>query len=111
MNIIDKIDKHLTEAKKPKVVFGSDKEFNYAVKVDDVNGEFFKQPFGRQLDDMKKIKQFMKTSKSYHVDAKGKATLASVKKWISTFKPEQVFAKWQKDSSYNKSDNVQVYYM
>ena len=111
MTIIDKIDRVLTEKKASKVVFGNDGKFNYAVRVDGVNGEFFKQPFGRQLDDMKKIKEFMGSAKRTHVDCKGVATLASVKKFVKTFKPEQLFAKWTKDSRDYKTDSVEMFYI
>lgn len=86
-------------------------KFSYAYKLDDVEAGFHKAPFGRQLDDWKKIKAFKENAKSTHVGAKRKATLAAVKAWVKEFKPSQFFAKWQADSSMWKDDSVEIWYV
>lgn len=83
---------------------------NIIVKIKGVDKEFYKAPFGRQLDDLKKVKAFIETAKSYYVGAKGKGTLAAVKQWIKATNPSEYYAKWRKDSSNYKDDSVQVYY-
>lgn len=88
---------------------GSDK-FNYLIKIDDVDPKFYEKPFGRQLEDMQKIKEFLKNAKKYTVGAKGKSTLAAVKKEIKERNPTQYYAKWRADSSNYKDDSVDLYY-
>lgn len=90
--------------------FGADSKFSYAVEVSGVAKDFFKQPFGRQIDDMKKLKEFMSSAKKTHVGAKGKSTMAAVKAWVKEAKPSQYYAKWQSDSANYKDDSVEVYY-
>lgn len=104
-----KFREYITEATKPS--FGTDSEFAYAVKIDGLDtNEFYKQSFGRALSDMKKAREFTQTAKTDHVNAKGKATLAAVKAWVSANKPKEFYAKWQKDSSHYKDDSVEIYY-
>lgn len=83
---------------------------NIIVKIKGVDKEFYKAPFGRQIDDLKKVKAFIETAKTYYVDAKRKGTLAAVKQWLKEKKPSEYYAKWKKDSSNYKDDSVQVYY-
>jgi hypothetical protein len=100
----------LNEAKKRKPAFGNSEGFNYAVNIEGIENEFFKYAFGRQLDDLKKVKEWMKSAKKYNVDAKGKPTLSSVKSWIKMTKPSEFYAKWKKDSSNYKDDSVEIFY-
>jgi len=93
-----------------KICSGSDSKFNYIYCLEGVTPDFWQQPFGRQLSDLKLIKDFTKAAKVDHIDAKGKSTLKSVKEWVAANKPEQYFAKWQKDSSNYKDDSVEIYY-
>jgi hypothetical protein len=83
---------------------------NIIVKIKGVDKEFYKAPFGRQLEDLKKVKAFIETAKSYYVGAKGRGTLAAVKQWIKETSPSEYYAKWKKDSSNYKDDSVQVFY-
>jgi hypothetical protein len=96
--------------KKDKPAFGSSDGFSYAVSLNGVDNEFFKQPFGRQLDAMKKVKEFTANAKKGYVGAKGKSTLASVKEWVKLNQPTQFYAKWKSDSSSYKDDSVEIHY-
>jgi hypothetical protein len=100
----------LLEAKKDKPAFGSSGGFSYAVNVDGIDNEFLNQPFGRQLDSMKKVKEFMGKAKKGYAGAKGKSTLAAVKDWVKLNQPTQFYAKWKSDSSSYKDDSVEIYY-
>ncbi len=97
--------------KKDKPAFGSSGGFSYAVNVDGIDNEFLNQPFGRQLDSMKKVKEFMGKAKKGYAGAKGKSTLAAVKDWVKLNQPTQFYAKWKSDSSSYKDDSVEIYYM
>jgi hypothetical protein len=101
---------YMFEAKMPKTVFGSNDGFSYAVNLNGADNEFFKQPFGRQLDTLKKIKEFTAKAKKGSVGAKGKPTLAAVKDWVKMNQPTQFYAKWKMDSTSYKDDSVEIYY-
>lgn len=83
---------------------------SYAIKIEGIDPSFLKRPFGRQLDDFDKIKEWKKSSKSTHVRAKGKATLAAVKRWVKDTRPKEFYAKWTADSSDWKNDSVEIFY-
>jgi len=105
------VEKNFTEAKGRKPAFGSADKFNFAVQVNGLDSnDFFKQPFGRTLGDMKKVQKFKETAKVASVGAKGKATKAAVRAWVKENKPTQFFAKWQKDSTNWKDDSVEIHY-
>jgi hypothetical protein len=105
------IDKYLGEAKGKKPSFGNNDGNSYAVKVDSLDSnEFYKQPFGRRIDDMKKVKEFMSSAKKGYVGSKGKPTMASVKKWVKEMKPSEFYAMWKQDSSSYKDDSVEIFY-
>lgn len=99
--------------KKTKPVFGSHDGFSYAVNVKGLSGnDFFKCPFGRQIDDMKKIQAFIKdpATKENHVGAKHKSTMPCVKKWVKLYEATEFYARWPEDSKWYKDDSVQIYY-
>ncbi len=83
---------------------------NYIFQVDGVNPSFVSRCLGQQLDDLRKIGEFKATARKYHVYAKGKATLAAVKKWVREFKPKQFYACWGVDSPNYKDDSVEVFF-
>ena len=83
----------------------------FAVRVDGVPSDFFRQPFGRQLEARAKLKAFVGSAKSFHVGAKGKATLGAVRRWVKEAKPSQFYARWTADSGSWKDDSVQVFYV
>lgn len=62
------------------------------------------------LDVARAAQAFQKTAKSTHVGAKGKSTMAAVKKWVSERKPAQFYARWKADSPSYKDDSVQVWF-
>lgn len=63
MDITEKIDKYLNEAKQAKGSFASSEGFNYAVKINGVPDDYPKMPFGRKIDYRKQVKDFMDTAK------------------------------------------------
>jgi hypothetical protein len=105
-----KLKNYLLEETKTKAIFGSDKDFSYAIKIDGIPSDFITMPFGRKTEYNKVIKEFQDKAKTNYVDAKGKGTLPSVKKWVKEEKPNQFFAKWKKDSSSYKDDSVKIWY-
>ena len=95
---------------KAKPVFGSNDGNNYAVNVDGVDNGFFKQSFGRQIDDIRRINAWKDTAKKGHVDAKGKPTKTAVRRWVNEVKPREFYAQWKSDSASWKDDSVEIYY-
>jgi len=109
MKLTEKLN-NVLEAKKPKSFVGDSDGFSWAVQLEGVDNEFPKMPFGRRMDDEKKAIEFSKSAKKGYVGAKGKSTLASVKKWIKEKSPSQFYAKWKSDSSMYKDDSVEIFY-
>lgn len=106
---MDKISNYLKKADKPS--FGSDREFNYAVNVKGLESNgFYTKSFGHQISDLRKIQEFQNAAKKGYVDAKGKATLTSVKNWVKENHPQEFYARWKKDSSHYKDDSVEIHY-
>ena len=97
-------------AKSPAGKFGHNDGFTWAVRVDGIDNEFFKQAFGRRLDDQKKAKAFAETAKKHWVGAKGRSTLAAVKAWVREEKPKQFYAMWKSDGPMWKDDSICVAY-
>jgi hypothetical protein len=76
-----------------------------AVKIPGVNPLFHKEPFGRQLDDHAKIKNWKESARRTTLGAKGKAALATVKEWIKDVKPREYYAVWE-----NGDHSVTLYF-
>jgi hypothetical protein len=100
----------LQEARAPKPFIGKSDGFNWAVKIDGVDNQFPTYSFGRRLDDQRKAVEWAKTAKTAYADAKGKATMGAVRKWIKEVRPSEFFAKWEPDSSSYKNDSVEISY-
>ena len=111
MNLIDKyLGEGKVRGRKPS--FGSHDGNNYAVQINGLDSnEFYKQPFGRQLGDLRKVQEWKKTAKSTHIGAKGKGTMPSVKKWVKEMNLSEFYAMWKKDSSSYKDDSVEIFYV
>lgn len=108
-NFIEKVKLKIS-SKKNKPSFGSSGEFNYAVKIDSIeSNDFYERPFGRQLEDLKKVKNFKEESEKKFIGAKGIPTLKAVKEWVKENKPKQFYAQWRKDSRYYKDDVVEIW--
>ena len=61
VNMGDLIEKYLGEAKKRKPSFGNNDGKNYVVQINNLDSnDFYKQPFGRQLSDLKKVQEWNK---------------------------------------------------
>jgi len=94
-----------------KAAIKKHEQFNHAVKIDALQSNFFfEQPFGRRINDMRYIDNWKKEAKKAYVGAKGKATLAAVKRWIRENKPTEFFAHWRADCATWKDDVVEIYY-
>jgi len=103
-----KVAKHLKELKKEqndhlsegvKAGISTIGGFNVAMKID-----------GVRPNDLRKIRDWQKTAKKGYVNAKGKATVASFKKWLKLYQPKEYYAKWRKDSPTWKDDSFEVFY-
>ena len=94
-----------------KACYGTVHGRSYAVLVEGVDGDFFTRPFGRQLDDWRKIEDFKSSAKHGYADSKWKPTMRAVKEWVKDTKPSQFFAVWTADSSFLKEDSVQIFYV
>ena len=92
--------------------FGEADGFYFAVQIDSLErNDFFTQPFGRSIGDMKKAQTWAETAKTGYVDAKGKNTMPAVKKWIKDNKPTEFYARWKKDKLGEYSDDsVEISY-
>jgi len=100
-------------SKSPAARFGKNDGFSWAVRVDGIDNDFFRLPFGRRLEDQRKARKLKDNpaAKTIHVGAKGKSTLAAVKKWAKETKPKQFYASWKSDGPLWKDDSVQVVYV
>lgn len=108
-NFIEKVKLKIA-SKKNKPSFGSSGEFNYAVKIDSLeSNDFYERPFGRQLEDLKKVKNFKEESEKKFIGSKGIPTIKAVKEWIKENNPEQFYAQWRKDTKHYKSDVVEIW--
>lgn len=100
---------NLMEANKPS--FGRVDKFNYAVKIDTLDSnDFYTQILGRQLEDLKKVKDWQKDAKIAYIGAKGKSTMTAVKQWVKDNNPKEFYAHWQADSNFYKDDSVKIAY-
>ena len=94
-----------------KASFGSNDGMSFAVSIDSLsNNDFLTRSFGQQLGDLRIVQEWKKSAKTNHVLAKGKPTMAAVKKWAKENKPSEFYARWKRDSSSYKDDSVEVYY-
>lgn len=95
-----------------KATYDKGRESTIVYKVDGVQPNFHKAPFGRQLDDLRKIQKFINdpNTKDHYIGCKGKANFATVKEWIKEHQPTQFYAKWKTDSTFCKDDSVRIYY-
>jgi hypothetical protein len=93
-----------------KITFGKNEDMNYVVAVAGVASDFFKQPFGRRLDDLRAIETWKQSAKRGYADCKGKPTISGVKAWIKLYWPEEVYACWRADGPMHKHDSVEVFY-
>lgn len=102
----------ISEAKKNRAAFGTNSDGDaYAVNIAELeSNEFLIRSVGQARDDEKKVAVWKKTAKKGYVDAKGKPTLGSVRKWVKANKPSEFYAKWPKDTSSYKDDSVEIYY-
>jgi hypothetical protein len=93
------------------VKYLSDNTYNYAFKIEGI-------PSTATIDQLNNINKyakvvyaFTKEAKVTRADAKGKATVQSVKNWVKLYEPTQFYARWKKDTEFYKDDSVEVYYV
>jgi hypothetical protein len=97
--------------KKRKAIFDNYDKDSFAVKVNALSSnDFFRKPFGHQLDDLRAIVKFKEEAKTGYVGAKHKNTMAAVKKWVKLVKPTEFYARWRQDSTWWKDDSVEIFY-
>lgn len=95
----------------PAGVFSIIGDRSRAVRLDTLSSNrYFQQAWGRQLDDLRKIKEFQQTARHTHIACKGVSTMASVKAWVKRNKPLQFFASWTSDSRWYKDDCVEIWF-
>ena len=93
-----------------KAFYGTKGEQKLACKLDFVScNDFPFQLFGRVLADHQKVREWQTKAKKEYIDSKGKAGMASVKKWIKENNPSQFYILW-KESNFYKDDTLQIYY-
>jgi hypothetical protein len=101
----------LTEVKGAKAFIGKIGKKSYAIKIDALDSNSFPEKnFGQQIGDLKIVKEWKTNAKKDVVGSKGKATLASVKAWVTETKPSEFYASWESDSSTYKDDSVEIWY-
>ena len=94
-----------------KPFIGKASGFSYAIKIDSLDSnDFPTKPFGRQLDDQRKVKDWIKGAKKTFVGAKGKPTIPEVRRFIKSSGFNEFYAKWKSDSSIWKDDSVELFY-
>ena len=93
-----------------KACYGTVHGSSYAVLIDGVDGDFFTRPFGRQLDDWRKIEDFKATAKHGYADSKWKPTMSAVKEWVRLYEPKQFFAVWNSETDFYHDDSVKIFY-
>lgn len=97
--------------KNQKAYIGTHDSFNYVVKVGGIDNTFPSKVFGQAMEDRKALVEWKKNAKFGCVGSKGKATLASVKRWVKENNPSEYYASWRADSSLYKDDCVDIYYV
>lgn len=93
-----------------KVFIGEVGRTLYAIKIEGVDSSFVQQPLGRQLDDLKKIKEWQAGAKKDWISTKprkGQKPMAELKRWMKSVNPSEVYAKW--DLSVD-DDTRQIFY-
>ena len=87
----------------------------YGIQLSCVNAEqFVKSPFGRRLDDWKKIEEWKKSgAKQDWISTRprnNERPMAQLKQWIDEVKPSEFFCVWKIDDQY-QPDSREIWYM
>lgn len=91
--------------------FGNAGKFSYAFEIEGVNPRFIYEPFGRQLDDLKKVKEFQSIAKKGWIRCKHRrSNMAAVREWVKEVKPKQFWVKFPRQSANWKDDSVEIYF-
>ena len=98
------------EEAKSKGFIGKIDGKNYAVLIDGAPQLTSGSNFGDLARLNKVLRTWKEDAKTDHVGAKGKATLAAVKKWVKENNPSEYWATWTPDSSHYKDDVVKIMY-
>jgi len=80
----------------------------YAVKIEGVDPNFLTRPFGRQMEEWQRIREWQKNAKHDWFSAKarkGKNAKAELRRWIKMVNPREFFAKLNPND-----DSHQIFY-
>lgn len=76
---------------------GEEDGYGYAVKIDGIENDFPRLPFGRQLDAHQAVSRFKATARSEWISTKrrkGQRPLTEIKRWVKAVNPSQFYARW-----------------
>jgi len=90
-----------------KSCYGSTGGRSYAFRVEGVDGSFFGQIFGRQIDALRALKAFQDRAK--HV-AYVKGSQKAVREWVRDNNPDQFLAVWTSETDFYKDDSIKIFY-
>lgn len=96
-------------AAKSKPFIGKVGDTHYFINVDGVDSGYVSQPFGRQLDSIKKINEFKKSAKSTHISIKRVPIAKAFKQFKDLYKPVEFFGSTKINDSF-KDDSFQIWY-
>lgn len=111
MNIEKLIEKVLTEDKKPFA--GISDGYVYFVKIDALErNDFSTIPFGRQIEDLKKVNEWKKTAKTAYVSLKNNpnAWKSAVLQEISALHAKEWYARFKQPSKFYSDDSIELFY-
>ncbi len=83
--------------------------FSVVCQFEAFSAERWSQNFNYQIEHRDDFKAFKQKAKLVVIGSKGKATFATVKKWVKENNPKEYFAKWRCDSPLHKDDCVDIY--
>ena len=111
--IANALSKHSSKsveiAAKSKPFIGKVKDMHYFINVDGINNNFVSEPFGRQIDSLKKIEAFKKSAKSTHISIKRTPIAKAFKEFKDLYKPIEFFGATKINDSF-KDDSFKIWY-
>lgn len=111
--IANALSKHSSKsveiAAKSKPFIGKVKDMHYFINVDGINNNFVSEPFGRQIDSLKKIEAFKKSAKSAYISIKRTPIAKAFKEFKDLYKPIEFFGATKINDSF-KDDSFKIWY-
>lgn len=111
MNINKLIEKVLSEDKKPFA--GIADGYVYFVKIEALErNDFSTAPFGRQIDDLKRVDEWKKTAKSAYVSLKSNpnAWKSAVLNEIAALQAKEWYVRFKRPSKFYSDDSIEIFY-